>query len=81
VDESKFLDFIKKKMKTECVRHTAFRGKKIQRVALCGGSGSFLLPKAISQQADIFISGDFKYHQFFDADNQIIIADIRVKFN
>jgi dinuclear metal center YbgI/SA1388 family protein len=76
VDESKFLDFVKKKMKTACVRHTALREKKIQRVALCGGSGSFLLPKAIAQQADVFITGDFKYHQFFDADNQIIIADI-----
>jgi len=76
MDESKFLDFVKRKMKTDCIRHTAWRGRKIQRVALCGGSGSFLLPKAIAQQADIFITGDFKYHQFFDADNQLIIADI-----
>ncbi len=75
-DESKFLDLVKRKMKTGCIRHTALTGRKIRRVALCGGSGSFLLPKAIAQQADIFITGDFKYHQFFDADNQIIIADI-----
>jgi putative NIF3 family GTP cyclohydrolase 1 type 2 len=45
-------------------------------VAVCGGSGSFLLSKAIQQKADIFITGDFKYHEFFDAEKQIIIADI-----
>lgn len=76
VSETDFLASLKVKMNTACIRHTALLNKKIQKVALCGGSGSFLLPKAISQQADIFISGDFKYHQFFDADNQIIIADI-----
>ena len=74
--EKDFLSFLKLKMKTKCIRHTALLKKKIKRVALCGGAGSFLLPKAIAQQADIFISADFKYHQFFDADNQIIIADI-----
>jgi putative NIF3 family GTP cyclohydrolase 1 type 2 len=50
--------------------------KPIQKVAFCGGSGSFLLKDAISQGAEIFITGDFKYHEFFDADNQIVIADI-----
>lgn len=74
--ESEFLDMLKKVMKTGVVRHTAFLKKKIQKVALCGGSGSFLLQKAIAQQADVFVTADFKYHQFFDADNQILIADI-----
>ena len=50
--------------------------KKLKRVALCGGSGSFLLEKAKSQNADIFITSDFKYHEFFDADKQLVIADI-----
>ena len=45
-------------------------------MAVCGGSGSIYLNKALAQKADIFISGDFKYHQFFDAERQIIIADI-----
>ena len=45
-------------------------------MAVCGGSGSFLLPNAISKKADIFITSDFKYHQFFEANNQILIADI-----
>ena len=43
---------------------------------MCGGSGSFLLSNAKAVEADIFITGDFKYHQFFDAENEIIIADI-----
>lgn len=76
MDALEFLQFLKTKMKVGCVRHTALNGKKIHKVALCGGSGSFLLPKAIAEGADIFVSADFKYHQFFDADNQIIIADI-----
>ena len=50
--------------------------KKIKNVAVCGGSGSFLLKDAIRAGADIFITGDFKYHQFFDAEGRIIIADI-----
>jgi dinuclear metal center YbgI/SA1388 family protein len=76
VEEAEFLIFLKENMQTDCIRHTALLNKNIQKVALCGGSGSFLLPNAVAQKADIFITGDFKYHQFFDADNQIVIADI-----
>jgi dinuclear metal center YbgI/SA1388 family protein len=76
MDENVFLAFLKKQMKTDCIRHTALKNKKIERVALCGGSGSFLLKDAIQAGADIFITGDFKYHQFFDAEGEIIIADI-----
>lgn len=74
--ETEFLTFLKEQMKTDCIRHTALSNKKIARVAVCGGSGSFLLGKAIQAKADIFITGDFKYHQFFDAEGKIIIADI-----
>ena len=63
-------------MKTDCIRHTELAGKKISKVAICGGSGSFLLKDAIRAKADIFITGDFKYHQFLDAENKIVIADI-----
>jgi putative NIF3 family GTP cyclohydrolase 1 type 2 len=59
-----------------CVRYTALKSKKISKVAVCGGSGSFLLKDAISAGADAFISADFKYHQFFDADGKILVADI-----
>ena len=63
-------------MKTDCVRHTSIVKSEIKRVAVCGGSGSFLLKSAKSLCADIYISADFKYHDFFDAENDIIIADI-----
>jgi dinuclear metal center YbgI/SA1388 family protein len=76
VDEMAFLAFLKSQMKTDCIRHTGLRNKQIGRVAICGGSGSFLLRDAIKAGADIFITGDFKYHQFFDAEEKIIIADI-----
>lgn len=76
MDEMAFLKFVKEKMQADCIRHTQTLGKKIEKVAVCGGSGSFLLEEAIRQKADVFITGDFKYHQFFDADGKIIIADI-----
>lgn len=58
------------------IRHTALLDYPIKTVAVCGGSGSFLLEAAKRAGADIFITGDFKYHEFFDADNEVIIADI-----
>lgn len=76
MDEMDFLAHIKATFKAGCVRYTQLLGKPVKTVALCGGSGSFLLGNAISQKADVFITGDFKYHQFFDAENQIVIADI-----
>ena len=76
VSEIEFLTQLKKKFHISSIRHTQLLDKKIKRVAICGGSGSFLLPSAISKNADIFITSDFKYHQFFDANNQILVADI-----
>lgn len=76
MDEMAFLLQLKKQMNTDCVRYTPLRGLPVKRVALCGGSGSFLLNRAKSTGADVFITGDFKYHDFFDADDQIVIADI-----
>ncbi|MBX2916514.1 MAG: Nif3-like dinuclear metal center hexameric protein [Cyclobacteriaceae bacterium] len=76
MDARKFLEFVKAKMETGCVRHTAPLGRPIKKVAVCGGSGSFLLSKAIAKGADAFVSADFKYHEFFDADGKILIADI-----
>ena len=63
-------------MKTDCIRHTALLGRPVARVAVCGGSGSFLLRDAIQAGADMLITADFKYHQFFDAEGKIVIADI-----
>ena len=76
VKEADFLKNLKKVMETDCVRHTRLLGKSVKTVALCGGAGSFLLPAAIAQKADVYITGDFKYHEFFDADNHLVIADI-----
>ena len=76
MDETAFLNHLKKVMKAEGIRYTALKGKKVKKVAVCGGSGSFLLGNAKSSGADVFVTADFKYHQFFDAENQIVIADI-----
>ncbi len=76
MDEKDFLNHLKKTMKAEGIRYTALRGKKVKKIAVCGGSGSFLLGNAKSSGADVFVTADFKYHQFFDAENQLIIADI-----
>ncbi len=76
MDEMEFLAFVKEKMKTGCIRHTELKGGKVKKIAICGGSGSFLLKDAIQAGADMFITGDFKYHQFFDAEGKIVIADI-----
>ena len=74
--EIEFLQNVKQIMKVSSLRHTALLGKPIKKVAVCGGSGSFLVPDAIQEGANVFISADFKYHQFFDADKKIVIADI-----
>ncbi len=74
--EKPFLQFVKKVMKAGVVRHTRLRSRKINKVALCGGAGGFLLSRAKAAGADIFITADYKYHEFFDADGEILIADI-----
>jgi dinuclear metal center YbgI/SA1388 family protein len=71
-----FLDEVKKEFKCKVIRHTPLINKEIKTVAYCGGAGSFLLNSAKGKKADIYITGDFKYHEFFDAENDIIIADI-----
>jgi len=74
--ETDFLGLLKKTFGTGSIKHTALRGKNVSKVAVCGGAGSFLLNQAIAAKADVFVSGDFKYHQFFDAENKIVIADV-----
>lgn len=76
LDEEAFLKLVKSGLKAKVLRHTQLLGKKIEKVAICGGSGSFLLNSAISAGADAFISADFKYHEFFDADKKLLIADV-----
>jgi len=74
--ETAFLRQLKKTFDVKMIRHTALQDKKVKKIAVCGGAGSFLLNQAIAAEADFFVTGDFKYHQFFDAENKIVIADI-----
>jgi dinuclear metal center YbgI/SA1388 family protein len=76
MEETGFLQMLQTSFNLQVIRHTAFLGKPIQKVAVCGGSGSFLLNDALKAKADIYISSDFKYHEFFDAEGRILIADI-----
>ena len=76
IDVISFFELFKERMPFSVLRHTKFLNKKIKKIAFCGGSGSFLVKEAINQCADIYISSDFKYHDFFEADGKIIIADI-----
>ena len=76
ISEKEFLDNLTKIFGLKTLKHTAFLNKPIKKVALCGGSGSFLIKNAINSKSDIYISSDFKYHEFFDAENRILIADI-----
>ena len=76
IKTSKFLIEIKNIMQTNCIRYTSLVKEEVNRVAVCGGSGSVLLKNAKAANADIFISSDFKYHDFFDAEKDIVIADI-----
>lgn len=76
VEETEFLAFIKKTFKVGAIRHTPLLGRKVKKVAVCGGAGSFLIKKALAQGADFYITGDVKYHEFFDAEGRMVVADI-----
>jgi len=71
-----FLEHLKTSMQTGCIRYTETGKTSFSKIAVCGGSGSFLLRNALAEGADAFVTADFKYHQFFDAEGKIMIADI-----
>jgi len=74
--EEVFLKFVKRTLKTDCIRHSQLTGKMIKKVAILGGSGSFAIEDAKKSGADAFISADFKYHEFYKAENQLLITDV-----
>jgi dinuclear metal center YbgI/SA1388 family protein len=76
MSEEDFLRYVSSTFNAEGLRHTRLTGRKISRVALCGGSGSSLIHDAISSGADAFITADVRYHVFFDADHSILLTDI-----
>ena len=74
--ETDFLKRIKRLFEVGCVKHNRMNGRLIQKVALCGGSGAFLLLKAVEVGADVFITGEVKYHDYFYYENRILVAEI-----
>ena len=77
METKSFLSYLKDKMQANVVRYTRLSVRnEVQKVAVCGGSGSFLIQAAISNGADVFVTGDVKYHEFFDAEGKIIVADV-----
>ena len=76
ISTMEFLQIVKTTFNCGVVRYTNPVNDTVQRIAVCGGSGGFLLNDAIRAKADVFITADYKYHEFFDADNAIVIADI-----
>jgi dinuclear metal center YbgI/SA1388 family protein len=76
MDENDFLQHVKQALNVPMLKYTTLLNKPVHKVAYCGGSGSFLLPEAIAQGADVFISSDFKYHQYFGSENQTVIVDV-----
>lgn len=74
--ESDFLHFVKEKMEADGIRHSAFLGKAVKKVAVLGGSGSFAIAAAIAAGADAFLTADLKYHQFYEAEGKLLLADI-----
>lgn len=76
MNESEFLALVKDKMQCGGIRHSSLLGKSVSKVAVLGGSGSFAIKNAIQTKADVFLTADLKYHNFYEAENQIVLADI-----
>ena len=76
VDEKTFLLTVKEKMQADGIRHSAFTERKVKKVAVLGGAGSFAIKNAINAGADVFLTADLKYHQFYEAENKLLLADI-----
>ena len=76
MDEMDLLKYVREKMRCGSIRHTALTGKKIKRVAVLGGSGSFAISHAIAAGADAFLTADLKYHNFYEAEGKLLLADI-----
>lgn len=75
LSETEFLNLLKKAFGLKILKHTPLLNKPIKKVAFCGGSGAFLIKNAINSGSDAYVSGDIKYHEFFDAESRILIAD------
>ena len=76
LDENSFFNLLKDKLKLKYIRHSKKLNKKISKVSIVVGSGSFAIKNSIDSDADAFITSDLKYHNFFEADNKIVLVDI-----
>ena len=76
MEGKEFLQHLKSSMGLKVLKHTAISNKKVEKIALCGGAGVFLLNQAKRSGADVFVTSDIKYHEFFDAENSILLTDI-----
>ncbi|MEY4384256.1 MAG: hypothetical protein RI995_1798, partial [Bacteroidota bacterium] len=76
LEEDDFIKYVKEKLEIRFLRHTPQINRKIKKVAVCGGAGSFLIKQAIAAGADAYITGDIKYHEFFDAENHLLLMDV-----
>jgi dinuclear metal center YbgI/SA1388 family protein len=76
MNEKDFLKFIRERFQAEGIRHSALLGKPIKKIAVCGGAGSFLIKKAVQMGADMYLTADVKYHEFFDAEAKLVLVDI-----
>lgn len=76
MDEVDFLEHVKSLFGIRCMKHNQLRGRKIRRVALCGGAGGFLLSQAIAQGADVFLTGEMRYHDYFGHEGELLIAEM-----
>jgi dinuclear metal center YbgI/SA1388 family protein len=76
ITETAFLTLLKQAFALKIIRHSPLTGKKVKKIALCGGAGSFLISSALKEEVQFFVTADMKYHEFFDADGKMAIADI-----
>ena len=76
LEETGFLHMLKTSFGLTVIRHTPLTGKTVKKIAICGGAGSFLIKKAVAAGADFYVTADVKYHEFFDAEDKMVIADI-----
>lgn len=76
MQEEELLKFLKERMSAQVIRHSKLLGKKVKKIAVLGGSGSFAIAEAKRAGADVFVTADLKYHNFFEAENEILLADI-----
>jgi dinuclear metal center YbgI/SA1388 family protein len=76
MEEKEFLKLVRDRFQAMGIRHTGLLGRPLRKIAICGGAGSFLIGKALQLGADLFLSADVKYHEFFGAEDRMVIADI-----